>query len=51
MSPFLISPSRAGETLEGLRPSSSATDDVGTGSSPSIAMARMYSRSAGVARS
>src|SRR3954452_24975033 len=51
MSPFLIRPPRDGERLDGLRPSYSATADVGTGSSPIAAIARMYSRSAGVARS
>jgi hypothetical protein len=47
----LISPSRAGDRLDGLRPSSSATTDVGTGSSPVAAIARMYCRSDNVARS
>src|SRR5215207_3226687 len=53
MRPFLIRLSRAGERLDGLRPSDTATSDVFTGASPwlRLAIARMYSRSAGVARS
>src|SRR5215207_3859963 len=55
MRPFLIRLSRAGERLDGLRPSDTATSAVFTGAapspSPSAAIARMYSRSAGVARS
>src|ERR671931_1526255 len=52
MSPFLISESRAGDRLDGLRPSVLATAEVDTVSSSSrLAIVRMYSRSAGVARS
>src|SRR5262245_56739516 len=50
-SPFLMRLSRAGDSEDGRRPSASATCAVDTGPSPRPAIARMYSRSAGVARS
>src|SRR4051795_13010054 len=52
--PFLISESRAGERDAGLRPRETATSDVATAAPlgpPRSAIACMYSRSAGVARS
>src|SRR6478672_3182649 len=61
MRPFLINASRAGDRLAGRRPSALAMSGVGTAAcdssdgdadeDDSAAIVRMYSRSAGVARS